>query len=53
LFRPAADYLGRIRARPAEELEALSRECGQLPENRLFAIQPVPRPPISNPPVTR
>ena len=39
LLKPNVEYLERIRRQPAEELEKLSRECGQLPEKELFEIR--------------
>lgn len=38
-FRPDAAYLKTILNQPVEKLEALSRECGDLPEEKLFRLQ--------------
>ena len=39
LLKPNLQYLEKIRHQPDDELTALSIECSQLPENRLFAIE--------------
>lgn len=39
IFKPATNYLATIRGRQLSELEALSRECGRLPEETLFNIE--------------
>ena len=41
LLRPKPAYLQGICARPAEELETLSRECAKLPEPTLFEFERV------------
>jgi len=41
LFKPNAVYLEKIRSRPDGELEALARECGELPEKDLFVIEKI------------
>lgn len=38
-FRPQEAYLRSIMGQPVEKLEALCRECSQMPEARLFAVQ--------------
>lgn len=38
-FRPDAAYLKTILNQPVEKLEALSRECGHVPEEKLFRLQ--------------
>ena len=42
IFKPSTDYLATIRGRQLSELEALSRECGRLPEEKLFVMERVP-----------
>jgi len=37
-FRPQAAYLKSIVNQPVEKLEALSRQCSQMPEAQLFSI---------------
>lgn len=44
VFKPGAAYLEKIRSRPVSELEALARECGDLPEKELFTIERVAAP---------
>jgi formylmethanofuran dehydrogenase subunit E len=39
LLKPNLQYLEKIRHQPDDQLTALSIECSQLPENRLFAIE--------------
>jgi hypothetical protein len=39
LLKPSTNYLAKIRGRQLSELEALSRECGRLPEDKLFVIE--------------
>jgi len=39
ILKPSTNYLATIRGRQLHELEALSRECGRLPEETLFAIE--------------
>jgi hypothetical protein len=34
--------MARIRHQPDDQLAALSIECSQLPENKLFAIEQLP-----------
>jgi hypothetical protein len=38
-FRPPASYLKSIIGQPVEKLEALSKECGKLPESSLFIVR--------------
>jgi hypothetical protein len=42
LLKPDQKYLEKIRQQPDEQLTALSIECSQLPENKLFAIEQLP-----------
>jgi hypothetical protein len=42
LFKPDQKYLEQIRHQPDDQLAALSTECGQLPENKLFTIERLP-----------
>ena len=42
LLKPDQKYLGKIRRQPDDQLTALSIECSQLPENKLFAIEHLP-----------
>ena len=42
LFKPDQKYLEQIRHQPDDQLAALSAECGQLPENKLFTIEQLP-----------
>jgi formylmethanofuran dehydrogenase subunit E len=42
LLKPDQKYLEKIRHQPDDQLTALSIECSQLPENRLFAIEQLP-----------
>ena len=42
LLKPDQIYLGKIRHQPDDQLVALSIECSQLPENKLFAIEKLP-----------
>jgi hypothetical protein len=44
LLKPSLKYLEKIRRRPAAQLEALARECGDIPEADLFEIAKVPSP---------
>ncbi len=39
IFKPATNYLATISGRQLGELEALSRECGRLPEEKLFFVE--------------
>ena len=39
LLKPNQKYLEKIRHQPDEQLEALSHECAQTPENELFEIE--------------
>jgi formylmethanofuran dehydrogenase subunit E len=43
LLKPKVEYLEKIRSQPDEQLEALAHECGQLPEEKLFAIEKLPQ----------
>jgi formylmethanofuran dehydrogenase subunit E len=43
LLKPKVEYLDKIRSQPDEQLESLARECGQLPEEKLFAIEKLPQ----------
>ena len=40
-FRPHEDYLKSIMNQPLEKLEALCKECSQMPEGKLFAVKRV------------
>ena len=42
LLKPDRQYMARIRHQPDDQLAALSIECSQLPENKLFAIEQLP-----------
>jgi formylmethanofuran dehydrogenase subunit E len=42
LLKPDQNYLGKIRHQPDDQLAALSIECSQLPENKLFAMEQLP-----------
>ncbi len=42
LLKPDQKYLEKIRHQPDDQLAALSIECSQLPENKLFAIEQLP-----------
>jgi len=42
LLKPNQKYLEKIRNAPDDQLESLARECGELPEKDLFAIEKVP-----------
>jgi hypothetical protein len=42
LLKPNLKYLEKIRHQPDDQLPALSIECSQLPENKLFAIEQLP-----------
>lgn len=42
-FRPEPAYLKTILNQPVEKLEALSRECGKAPEEKLFRVQRLDR----------
>ena len=42
LLKPDQKYLEKIRHQPDEQLAALSIECSQLPENKLFTIEQLP-----------
>ena len=42
LFKPDQKYLENILHQPDDQLAALSAECGQLPENKLFTIERLP-----------
>jgi hypothetical protein len=44
LVKPDGNYLERIRHAPDAQLASLARECAELPEKELFAIQKVPGP---------
>jgi hypothetical protein len=39
IFRPNTEYLSRIKARKVHELEKLSRQCINMKEKDLFAIE--------------
>jgi formylmethanofuran dehydrogenase subunit E len=39
LLKPKVEYLEKICSQPDEQLEPLARECGWLPEEKLFAIE--------------
>jgi len=43
LFKPDLKYLGKIRSQTDDQLESLARECGQLSEEKLFAIERLPQ----------
>ena len=43
LLKPDLKYLDKIRSQPDEQLEALARECGRLPEEKLFTIEKLPQ----------
>lgn len=43
LLKPKVEYLEKIRSQPDEQLDALAHECGQLPEEKLFAIEKLPQ----------
>ena len=42
LFKPDQKYLEKIRHQPDDQLQALSLECGRLPESKLFPIDRLP-----------
>src|SRR5208283_3354982 len=42
IIKPSPEYLKKIRSRPENELETLARECGELPEKKLFEIEIIP-----------
>ena len=42
LLKPDQKYLEKIRHQPDDQLAALSTECSQLPENKLFTIEQLP-----------
>ena len=42
LLKPDQKYLRKILIAPDAQLDALAHECGDLPENELFAIEKVP-----------
>jgi formylmethanofuran dehydrogenase subunit E len=42
LLKPDQKYLEKIRHQPDDQLSALSTECSQIPENKLFAIEQLP-----------
>ncbi len=42
LLKPGQKYLEKIRHQPDDQLAALSIECSQLPENKLFSIEQLP-----------
>ncbi len=43
LLKPKVEYLEKIRSQPDDQLEALSHECGQLPEEKLFTMEKLPQ----------
>ena len=49
-FRPQADYLKSILAQPVEKLEALCRECSQMPQDKLFVVRHVTAATVTPPP---
>jgi formylmethanofuran dehydrogenase subunit E len=44
LLKPDSAYLEKIRSQPDEQLDALARECGLLPEKKLFVIEKLQQP---------
>jgi formylmethanofuran dehydrogenase subunit E len=44
LLKPDLKYLEKIRSQPDEQLDALARECGELPEKKLFVIEKLQQP---------
>ena len=42
-FRPQPEYLKSILDQPVEKLEALCKECSQMPEEKLFSVRRVAR----------
>jgi formylmethanofuran dehydrogenase subunit E len=40
-FRPQPEYLKSILDQPVEKLEALCKECSQMPEEKLFSVRRV------------
>jgi len=38
-FRPHLDYLRSVMGQPVEKLDALCKECSQMPETRLFEVK--------------
>jgi hypothetical protein len=42
LFKPDQKYLEKIRHQPDDQLAALSTECGQLPDDKLFTVEKLP-----------
>jgi len=44
IFRPKVEYLRRIEAQPAKDLEKLSRECGVMNEGDLFEMKQIEAP---------
>ena len=43
LLKPNQKYLEKIRNAPDAQLESLARECGRLPEEKLFTIEKLPQ----------
>ncbi|MGA2785997.1 MAG: formylmethanofuran dehydrogenase subunit E family protein [Verrucomicrobiota bacterium] len=43
LLKPDLNYLEKIRHQPDDQLGSLAREGGQLPEEKLFAIEKLPQ----------
>ena len=43
LLKPKVEYLEKICSQPDEQLDALARECGRLPEEKLFTIEKLPQ----------
>ena len=43
LLKPKVEYLEKIRSQPDDQLESLARECGRLPEEKLFMIEKLPQ----------
>jgi formylmethanofuran dehydrogenase subunit E len=42
-FRPQSEYLTSILNQPVEKLEALCKECSQMPEEKLFSVRRISR----------
>ncbi len=42
LLIPNQKYLDKIRNAPDAQLEMLARQCGEVPETKLFTVQRVP-----------
>jgi hypothetical protein len=43
LLKPGLNCLEKIRHQPDDQLGSLARECGQLPEEKLFTIEKLPQ----------